>query len=60
MNLDPANIQEIIRIGALVLALVIAWGILRLIFRLARRVFSLGCGIIVLIGAFLVLSRFVH
>lgn len=60
MNLDPANIQEILRTGALIFALIIAWGILRLIFRIAKRVFSLGCGVIILIAAFLILSRFVR
>lgn len=36
--------------GLLVLALLVAWTLVRYVLRLAMRVFSLGCSLIVLLG----------
>lgn len=60
MSFDPTSVQEFVRIGALILGVIIAWGVLKLIFRLAKRIFDFGCGAIILVGILLIALRFLR
>lgn len=50
--------SDILGILVFILALGIGWLILRLIFKIATRIFMFGCGAILLIGAFLAVLRY--
>jgi hypothetical protein len=49
--------NEILRIILLIAGLLVIWAILRFILRLAMRSFSIGCLLILLLGAGLILLR---
>ncbi len=49
--------DEILRIVLLIAALLVLWAILRFVLRLAMRAFSIGCLLILLLGAGLILLR---
>jgi hypothetical protein len=60
-NLNPLALQasdSLVQIAVFVIILGIIWIALRFFLRLARRIFSLGCGIIVLIGVLLLILRY--
>ena len=50
--------SDILGILIFILALGVGWLVLRMIFKIASRVFMLGCGAILLIGAALAVLRF--
>jgi hypothetical protein len=52
--MDPNSIMDIF---LLLLALVIAWILLRFILRLTMKIFSCGCSLIVLLGILLLILR---
>jgi hypothetical protein len=49
--------DEILRIVLLIAVLLVLWAILRFVLRMAMRAFSIGCLIILLLGAGLILMR---
>lgn len=49
--------DPIIQVGLLILGLSLAWLVLRFVLRLAMRVFSLGCTMILFVGVILFLMR---
>ena len=50
-------INQFMPIIVTVIVLALAWVALRFVFKLASRIFSIGCSIIVLIGIILLLLR---
>jgi hypothetical protein len=52
-----ANNEQIIRIVVIVVILAIVWIALRFVLRLATRIFTIGCAIIVLLGLLLLAFR---
>jgi hypothetical protein len=50
--MDPSTLTEIF---LLILALVIAWIIVRFLLRLTMRIFSCGCSLIILLGVLLLI-----
>lgn len=55
----PQN-DSLIQIVLLILALVVAWVLLRFVLRLAARIFTLGCIAIVIIGLALFFLRYLQ
>ena len=56
ISLLPSD--PLVQIIALLVILVIAWTALRFFLRLATRLFTTGCAIILVIGAILILLRY--
>ncbi len=56
--LSLAANNPLIALGLVVLVLAIIWTALRFVFRLAMRVFTTGCAIIVIIGLLFLLFRY--
>jgi len=54
---NPPNLMNILLV---IILLVVGWVVLRFIFKIARRVFMLGCVAILVIGAFLFFFRFLN
>ncbi len=48
-------IDQMVRVGLLLLALIVIWVILRIILRLTMKIFTCGCTLIVAVGVILVL-----
>jgi len=42
----------------IILAVVVGWFLLRFVFKLAKRIFAIGCFAIVVLAAFLFISQF--
>ncbi len=60
-GLLPFSGNELIQIGLIILAIVIAWIVLRTVLRLTFRIFTFGCGAILILGlAFIVLRWLSH
>lgn len=55
----PQN-NSLIQIVLLILVLVVAWVLLRFVLRLASRIFTLGCLVIVIIGVALFFLRYLR
>ena len=51
------DLNQILQIVWLIIILAIVWTILRFVFKLAAKVFSCGCGVIVVIGLLVFLFR---
>lgn len=49
--------SEILRILGFVLMVGVGWLVLRVVFKIAGRIFKLGCGVILLIGAVILVMR---
>jgi len=54
---NPPDLSNILLV---IILLVVGWVVLRFIFKIARRVFMLGCVAILVIGAFLFFFRFLN
>ncbi len=54
--LPPGN--DLLRIAGLLLVLAIVWIVLQIVLRLAMRIFSMGCMLIVGVGVVLLALRF--
>lgn len=50
--------DQLVRIGLFILALVVIWMVLRFLLHLAGRIFTLGCLLILGLGAVLFMLRF--
>ena len=50
--------DQLVQIAVFIIILVIIWFALRFVLNLARRIFMLGCGIIVLLGVMLLILRY--
>lgn len=48
-------IYQLVRVGLLLLALIVVWGLLRIILRLTMKIFTCGCTLIVAVGVILAL-----
>jgi hypothetical protein len=46
--------DQLIDIGLLLLGLLVVWVVLRFILRLAKRLFTLGCALLVVVGIILI------
>lgn len=58
MDILPSD--PMLRIIFLVVAIGIVWFVLRLVLGLAKRIFTLGCGLIVAFGLILILLRYLN
>jgi len=50
--------SELFNLVVLILALGLGWIVLRFLLRLARKIFTLGCISIVLVGIYLILNQY--
>lgn len=50
--------SELFNLVVLILALGLGWILLRFLLRLARKIFTLGCISIVLVGIYLILNQY--
>ncbi len=50
--------SQLVQIGVIVLILVVAWIVLRTVLRLTIRIFSLGCGAILVLAVILYILRY--
>jgi hypothetical protein len=55
---ELSSTDPLVRIAVIVILLIVAWSLLRFVLGLAKRVFTLGCGLILLLGLALFLWRF--
>jgi hypothetical protein len=51
------DISQLTQIFYFIIILVLAWVVLRFVLRLAWKIFSIGCSLIILLGIILVLAR---
>jgi len=51
------DISQLTQIFYFIIILVVAWVVLRFVLRLAWKIFSIGCSLIILLGIILVLAR---
>ena len=51
------DISQLTQIFYFIIILVLAWIVLRFVLRLAWKIFSIGCSLIILLGIILVLAR---
>ncbi|RPI25807.1 MAG: hypothetical protein EHM70_19670 [Chloroflexota bacterium] len=56
-SLLAVTTDQIIQIAVVILILVIAWAVLKTVLRLTLKIFSLGCGAILVLGMILVVLR---
>jgi len=52
--------SQLTQIFIIILVLVVVWVILRFVLRLAGKIFSIGCSLIVLLGIILVVVRLIR
>jgi hypothetical protein len=52
--------SDVLNIIGIILAVGVGWIILRFVFKLAQKVFQLGCLAIVIIGAIILVSRMIQ
>ncbi len=58
-SLLALNTNQIIQIALFILGLIIVWSILSAILRMALRLFSFGCGAILVLGVILLVMRYI-
>ena len=58
VTLFALNVDQIVRIGVFIVILIVVWLVLKTLLRITLRLFTFGCGAILILGLILVLIRY--